>query len=279
MNWKKSPKDERIPLRGNFSDNVNKNLLDENRRLKSELAEKNKLLLNYKTQIESLQKKVNELTKKNNNSNQSNYSTNNRNYQRSSSQRYPNSGQRSNNRIGSQINRMLYGDFDEFTDAFFNEPSTFFDDPFFNSGNRNRVSNNYRPQRYNYNQHDYYQPQVTDIEADIIDQLYPNPDNMTYEQLLALEEQVGSVSKGLSKNDINVCYYIIIYNIYVQKIPIVKFSKYRHKDCDKCAICQFEYKNNENLRKYKCGHLYHVECSDEWLKSNKTCPICKAEVK
>ena len=27
---------------------------------------------------------------------------------------------------------------------------------------------------------------------------------MTYEQLLALEEQVGSVSKGLSKSDINV---------------------------------------------------------------------------
>lgn len=222
MNWKKSPKDERVPLRGNFSDNVNKNLLDENRRLKSELAEKNKLLLNYKTQIESLQKKVNELTKKNNNSNQSNYSTNNRNYQRSSSQRYPNSGQRSNNRIGSQINRMLYGDFDEFTDAFFNEPSTFFDDPFFNSGNRNRVSNNYRPQRYNYNQHDYYQPQVTDIEADIIDQLYPNPDNMTYEQLLALEEQVGSVSKGLSKNDINVCYYIIIY--MYRKFQLLNFQ-------------------------------------------------------
>ena len=224
MNWKKSPKDERVPLRGNFSDNVNKNLLDENRRLKSELAEKNRLLSNYKTQIESLQKKVNELTKKNNNSNQSNYSTNNRNYQRSSSQRYPNSGQRSNNRFGSQINRMLYGDFDEFTEAFFNQPSTFFDDPFFNSENRNRVNNNYRPQRYIYNQHDYYQPQVTDIEADIIDQLYPNPDNMTYEQLLALEEQVGSVSKGLSKNDINVSYYII-YMIYLyRKFQLLNFQ-------------------------------------------------------
>ena len=214
MNWKKNTNEAKVPLRGNFSDSTNKNLLEENRRLKNELVEKNKLILSYKTQIESLQKKINELTKKNNN-NQSNYNSNNRNYQRSSSQRYPNSGQRSNNRFGSQINRMLYGDFDGLPDAFFNEPSAFFDDPFFISGNRNRVSNNYRPQHYNYNQNDYYQPQVTDIEADIIDQLYPNPDNMTYEQLLALEEQVGSVSKGLSKNDINVRYYILIYNNYV----------------------------------------------------------------
>ena len=33
-------------------------------------------------------------------------------------------------------------------------------------------------------------------EQDIIDQLFPNPDKMTYEQLLELKENVGSVSKG-----------------------------------------------------------------------------------
>lgn len=222
MNWKKGVDDGRIPLKrnsgtvsGNFSDNVSKNLQEENRRLKNELIEKNKLLVNYKRQIESLQKKINELTKDNNNYNSQSHNNNNLNYQRSSSQRYPNSEQRSNNRFGSHINRMLYGDFDEFADAFFHEPSPFFNDPFLLSGNRNRVDNYYHPQRFNYNQNDYYQPQNTDIEADIIDQLYPNPDNMTYEQLLALEEQVGSVSKGLSKADINVRYYIRIYYINV----------------------------------------------------------------
>ena len=30
----------------------------------------------------------------------------------------------------------------------------------------------------------------------------PNPDNMTYEQLLDLGEQIGKVSKGLSKEQI-----------------------------------------------------------------------------
>ena len=51
-----------------------------------------------------------------------------------------------------------------------------------------------------------YLQEPSNLEEDIINQLYPNPDNMTYEQLLALEEQVGSVSKGLTKNEISVSF-------------------------------------------------------------------------
>ena len=35
----------------------------------------------------------------------------------------------------------------------------------------------------------------------MIDQICPNPDNMTYEQLLELQEKIGYVSKGLSEED------------------------------------------------------------------------------
>ena len=35
---------------------------------------------------------------------------------------------------------------------------------------------------------------------------------MTYEQLLALEEDLGSVSKGLSKMEISVNYYLITFS-------------------------------------------------------------------
>jgi len=41
---------------------------------------------------------------------------------------------------------------------------------------------------------------VKEYEDHIIDELCPNPDHMTYEQMLALEEQIGSVSKGLNKS-------------------------------------------------------------------------------
>ena len=41
-------------------------------------------------------------------------------------------------------------------------------------------------------------------EQDLIDQLCPDPDNMTYEQLLELQEKIGYVNKGLSEEEIKV---------------------------------------------------------------------------
>ncbi len=41
-------------------------------------------------------------------------------------------------------------------------------------------------------------------EEQIIDQLYPNPDNMTYEELLELQSKMGYVSKGLSEEQLKV---------------------------------------------------------------------------
>lgn len=49
-------------------------------------------------------------------------------------------------------------------------------------------------------------------EQDLIDELCPDPDNMTYEQLLELQEKIGYVNKGLSEEDIKVKLYINIEN-------------------------------------------------------------------
>ena len=42
----------------------------------------------------------------------------------------------------------------------------------------------------------------------------------------------------------------------------------------KCVICLGEYEVGDDLRKLRCGHQYHIECVDEWLKRNSTCPLC-----
>jgi hypothetical protein len=44
----------------------------------------------------------------------------------------------------------------------------------------------------------------TQYEDAIINNLYPDPDNMTYEQLLDLQEKIGYVSKGLPEQDVEV---------------------------------------------------------------------------
>ena len=103
-------------------------------------------------------------------------------------------------------------------------------------------------------------------EQDIIDQLFPNPDKMTYEQLLELKENVGSVSKGLTKKQI-------------KKIPTIIYNKNKFKgDDNKCVVYQYKFKNGENVTKLSCGHLFHFGCVDTWLFKNKVCPMCHNEV-
>ena len=61
-------------------------------------------------------------------------------------------------------------------------------------------------------------------EQDIIDQLYPGPDKMTYEQLLDLEENVGSVSKCLTKKQIKKILKLFIIKINLKEMrPNVLF--------------------------------------------------------
>jgi len=103
------------------------------------------------------------------------------------------------------------------------------------------------------------------VEQQIMDEICPNPDKMTYEQLLAMEEKVGNVNKGLNKDKIN-------------KIPIVNFKKNYYKDNNKCVICQEDFRDFEKVKKLGCEHLFHINCIDQWLKKDKKCPFCNKEI-
>uniref|UniRef100_A0A0A9GDJ2 RING-type domain-containing protein n=1 Tax=Arundo donax TaxID=35708 RepID=A0A0A9GDJ2_ARUDO len=45
-----------------------------------------------------------------------------------------------------------------------------------------------------------------------------------------------------------------------------------------CCICLARYVDNDDLRMLPCGHFFHKECVDKWLKINALCPLCKAEI-
>ncbi|KAL6844714.1 hypothetical protein ACP4OV_025373 [Aristida adscensionis] len=97
-------------------------------------------------------------------------------------------------------------------------------------------------------------------------------DNMSYEELLALEEQIGSVSTALSEE---------------QFIKYVNRSAYEARNSEqemdkividdvKCSIFQEEFVEGEEVGRMKCEHQYHVCCIHEWLTQKNWCPICKA---
>ena len=89
-------------------------------------------------------------------------------------------------------------------------------------------------------------------------------DNMTYEELLELENKIGYVKKGVSIE---------------QKLSL-KIEKYSQNkfDCKECVICKELLKENEFIRILNCSHIFHINCIDEWFKDNKICPICKKDV-
>lgn len=107
---------------------------------------------------------------------------------------------------------------------------------------------------------DYY----TDTDDD--DDPY-DVDNMTYEEILALGDRIGTVSKGMSK------------------AQVVKKSKehvYRSESCAKdkiCSVCQEDFEIGVNLRTLSCNHSYHIACIDQWLTMQSKCPVCNVSIK
>lgn len=60
---------------------------------------------------------------------------------------------------------------------------------------------------------------------------------------------------------------------------IVKFDKSKAENFNeenrKCAICQCDFENDEEVRILVCLHRFHKECADAWLKKKDWCPLCR----
>ncbi|XP_030486277.1 E3 ubiquitin-protein ligase MBR2 isoform X1 [Cannabis sativa] len=91
-------------------------------------------------------------------------------------------------------------------------------------------------------------------------------DNMSYEELLALEERIGDVSTGLSEEIV---------------LKLMKQRKYEPipveagPDPEPCCICQEEYADGDDVGALDCGHDFHTDCVKQWLMQKNLCPICK----
>ncbi|VAH37903.1 unnamed protein product [Triticum turgidum subsp. durum] len=91
-------------------------------------------------------------------------------------------------------------------------------------------------------------------------------DNMSYEELLALEERIGNVNTGLTENDV------------MKLLKQRKFSSWRLSsvEYEPCCICQEEYVDGDDLGTLHCGHDFHASCIRQWLVVKNLCPICKS---
>ncbi|KAH7573972.1 hypothetical protein JRO89_XS03G0233600 [Xanthoceras sorbifolium] len=97
---------------------------------------------------------------------------------------------------------------------------------------------------------------------------------LSLQELLALEERMGSVSTALTEESLSKCIKTSIYESAPIKDATPSCSG-SHDDV-KCSICQEEYAVGDELGRLHCQHRYHVVCVQQWLRLKNWCPICKA---
>ncbi|KAJ8442107.1 hypothetical protein Cgig2_007945 [Carnegiea gigantea] len=60
------------------------------------------------------------------------------------------------------------------------------------------------------------------------------------------------------------------------KVVLGESQRLPKPDDKSCPICLGEYLPKEALRTLPhCGHSFHVDCIDEWLTMNASCPVCR----
>ncbi|KAF7070930.1 hypothetical protein CFC21_076361 [Triticum aestivum] len=96
-------------------------------------------------------------------------------------------------------------------------------------------------------------------------------DSMTYEDLLALQEQIGDVNTGLPERYIH-------QNLRVHQYVVPRAARGSDQSVEKdaCIICQEEFEARDLVGTLDCGHKYHEACIKQWLMVKNLCPICKA---
>jgi hypothetical protein len=99
-------------------------------------------------------------------------------------------------------------------------------------------------------------PRNEQMEADI--------DNMSYDQLLEFENNLGNVSKGYHKEDIN-------------SIPIMFTFTHGKGEEENCPVCLDEIASGTPQLSIACRHQFHINCIKKALENSKKCPVCKTD--
>ncbi|RWS29838.1 E3 ubiquitin-protein ligase Arkadia-like protein [Leptotrombidium deliense] len=124
------------------------------------------------------------------------------------------------------------------------------------------------------NRQDVYQFPEIPVHGNLIPPLYPYQyiTRQMQEYMRIVQQRHAAINRGASQA-------IIERNTFPHKYKKLQRTATDGDDnIEKCTICLCEFEDNEEVRRLPCMHLFHVECVDQWLTTNKRCPICRVDI-
>lgn len=66
---------------------------------------------------------------------------------------------------------------------------------------------------------------------------------------------------------------------HIERIPTQRWNpETDHNGQTTCMVCLNSFEASNEVRQLPCGHVFHVQCIDQWLRRCTDCPICKTNV-
>lgn len=97
-------------------------------------------------------------------------------------------------------------------------------------------------------------------------------DNMSYEEILELQEQIGDVRQTNWSHRAE--------SVIAKRCTVATCKELENQghSLDQCLICQHNFHPAERILLLPCGHMFHHGCSFEWLSRHDTCCLCKKSI-
>ena len=93
--------------------------------------------------------------------------------------------------------------------------------------------------------------------------------NESFEEKMAIkfvEQQIAEdIKKEIDKADSN---YLLLNKIETIIYNIDNTTFYQ------CGICMDSFNDGEKINKISCQHIFHIDCLNQWISTNKKCPLC-----
>ncbi|KDQ07291.1 hypothetical protein BOTBODRAFT_192502 [Botryobasidium botryosum FD-172 SS1] len=105
-----------------------------------------------------------------------------------------------------------------------------------------------------------------------------------YDDLLLLSSILGPGSAGSSDGHRQAMENLPVGCVEVERRRVLKDGRVKLKlsllgiIVDRCSVCLSQFRDNQKGVLLPCKHSFHTKCAKSWLRTNQTCPVCRAPI-